>query len=102
MRLFKRKEDGYEEGFDDAVELLDGDIHESLHLAFQSIPSKKSGQRRGFLHAIGIVADVFDMYDMRDGSAREFTQKSRAFWKATASFRDGHGSISKEWDSLGN
>ena len=102
MRFFKRKEDGYEKGFDDAVELLDWNIHERLHWTLESIPGKKRGQRRGFLNAIGVVADVFDVYAMRDGSAREFTQKSRAYWKATASFNEGNGSISKEWDSLGN
>lgn len=100
--MFKRKEDGYERGFDDAVELLDMEIHECLHLDLQSIPSKKRGQRRGFLHAIGVVADVFETYDMRQGSAREFTQTTKAYWKATASWRDGSGSISEEWDSLGN
>ena len=102
MKLFKRKEDGYERGFDDAVELLDGELHESLHMALQSIPVKKRGQRRGFLHAIGVVADVFDIYDMREMPAREFTQRTTAYWKATASFSEGNGSISKEWDSLGN
>ena len=102
MKFFKRKDDGYEEGFNDAVELLDGDIHESLHLALTSIPVKKRGQRRGYLKAMEIVADVFDGFDMRETSAREFSSRTRAFWKATASFREGNGSITKEWDSLGN
>lgn len=102
MRLFKRKEDGYEQGFDDAVELLDWEIHESLRMALGSIPEKKRGQRRGYVEALEIVSYVFDGFDMRETSAREFAQSTKAYWKATASFRDGTGSISKEWDSLGN
>ena len=101
MKFFKRKKDGYEEGFHDAVELLDWEIHESLHMALKSIPSKKRGQRRGYLKAIGVVADVFDGIVYRETSARDFTRSTQAYWRATQSWNEGDGSISKEWDSLG-
>lgn len=102
MKFFKRKEDGYEQGFNEAIELLDWDIHESLHMALRSIPDNKRGQRRGYLKAMEIVADVFDGIDMRETSAREFSNRTKAYWKATQSWNEGNGSISKEWDSLGN
>lgn len=38
-----------------------------------------------------------------DTIMRMFAKDSpQIYWKATASWTDGHGSISKEWDSLGN
>ena len=100
MKFFKRKEDGYEEGFNEAVELLDWNIHERLHWTLKSIPGKK--RRRGFLDAIGVVADVFDEFDLREESAREFSSRTKSYWKATQSWYEGNGSITKEWDSLGN
>ena len=106
MKFFKRKDDQneseYEQGFDDAVELLGMEVYESLHLALRSIPQKKRGQRRGFTHALAVFGDVLDVYDTRDISAREFTARTKNYWKATLSFRDGDASISKEWNSLDN
>ena len=108
MKFFKRKDDysaegvEYENGFDDAVELLDEEIHQRLHLGFGLIPAKKQGRQRGYLEAMAVVSDAFDLYYYREVSAREFTNKTKAFWTATQSFQDGHGSISKEWNSLDN
>ena len=108
MRFFKRKDDysaegvEYEDGFDAAVELLDEEIHQRLHLGFNLIPAKKQGRQRGYLEAMAVVSDVFDLYYHREVSAREFTNKTNAFWTATQSWNESNGSISKEWNSLGN
>ena len=41
--------------------------------------------------------------DFVDSIMRMFAKDSpQIYWKATLSWADGRGSISKEWDSLGN
>lgn len=106
MKFFDRKKDEHADlefahGFDDAISLLDDEIYDRLERGLAGIPRKKKGRRRGYREAMAAVSDVFDLFAFREVSAREFSN-GRAYWKATNSFQDGNGSISKEWDYLGD